>query len=579
MRYRLLLLAFALTIALPACVRAITFGDWIATYGLTGGNATASADPDGDSIPNLMEYALDGCNPTLAAGDTTRLPTYTYARWLGTPPTLSYLPASSSPTPPSDGIGGIYYASLAYKPRPNVEGITYDVQLSHELSRWYSGRSAIFVQMVTGNQVQATTLSQQNNRPRLFMRLSVSASSGTPDLLSGLGVFGLVEQALIIGTPTVVQRTLPGTGGTTATITDRDRMISRTTGAISVTDYDWSWAPGPANLGGVSVTRSSSNPAVIIPDPASNTRWTYMGNGTATLTMSTAGTTYSATVTTSQSTPATVDTVIGYASTSLAAHIVAQVDPLLVGKTPATALPLFTPAGSRTRNASCWAAAYTAALTSWSPWNSSDGGGMGGVLISPRHVLFCTHWAPGAGTTLVFVAADGTQHSRTLTAVSSLPGYVPYYPDLSVGVLNSDLPGTIAFARVLPDNWSTKLPSISSTDLRIPAVRSNQWEDIVVADLASITSSAGANGATVGFAVPRSAPRSTFYKDWVLYDSGSPACLLINSQLVVLTTATSGGAGSGTFVSYHRAAINTLMTSLGGGYQLTDADLSSFPSY
>ena len=43
--------------ALPA-----TFADWAAAKGLTGGNANALANPDGDAWSNLMEYAL-GLNP------------------------------------------------------------------------------------------------------------------------------------------------------------------------------------------------------------------------------------------------------------------------------------------------------------------------------------------------------------------------------------------------------------------------------------------------------------------------------------------------------------------------------------
>lgn len=37
--------------------------------------------------------------------------------------------------------------------------------------------------------------------------------------------------------------------------------------------------------------------------------------------------------------------------------------------------------------------------------------------------------------------------------------------------------------------------------------------------------------------------------------------------------------GTGTSVAAFRNEINTAMTSLGGGYTLTDADLSAFTSY
>ncbi|MEN9841224.1 MAG: hypothetical protein RL376_1024, partial [Verrucomicrobiota bacterium] len=71
----------------------------------------------------------------------------------------------------------------------------------------------------------------------------------------------------------------------------------------------------------------------------------------------------------------------------------------------------------------------------------------------------------------------------------------------------------------------------------------------------------------------------SFYEEKIGGDSGNPAFLIINGQLVLLTCWTYGGGGSGTSVHNQKAAINTLMTTLGGGYQLTPVDLSAFPSY
>jgi hypothetical protein len=53
----------------------------------------------------------------------------------------------------------------------------------------------------------------------------------------------------------------------------------------------------------------------------------------------------------------------------------------------------------------------------------------------------------------------------------------------------------------------------------------------------------------------------------------------VNGQLVVLTCWTFGGGGSGTSVVDQRAAVDALMTSLGGGYTTTAVDLSGFTSY
>jgi hypothetical protein len=180
------------------------------------------------------------------------------------------------------------------------------------------------------------------------------------------------------------------------------------------------------------------------------------------------------------------------------------------------------------------------------------------------------------GATLRFIKADNTIVTRTLSALSPLPGYVPYYPDLSVGVIDSDVPAGIGFARVLPDAYAAKLPG----DLAgLPLLVTDQEEKAIVTDLSRITAASGNYGAMVELQAPTEAQRLTFYEEKIGGDSGNPVCLVLGTQIVALTVLTFGGPGFGTSILYHRAAINALMTTLGGGYQLTDADLSAYPSY
>jgi hypothetical protein len=53
----------------PTPAPAPTFGQWISTYGLSAENSSATADPDHDQLPNLMEYYM-GSNPTNASAES-----------------------------------------------------------------------------------------------------------------------------------------------------------------------------------------------------------------------------------------------------------------------------------------------------------------------------------------------------------------------------------------------------------------------------------------------------------------------------------------------------------------------------
>ena len=75
---------------------AITYADWVASYGLTGDNAAATADPDNDGVPNLMEYGLAGRSPNAydPPGTATYSSIATYdAPTITNPPTQSEVQA------------------------------------------------------------------------------------------------------------------------------------------------------------------------------------------------------------------------------------------------------------------------------------------------------------------------------------------------------------------------------------------------------------------------------------------------------------------------------------------------------
>jgi hypothetical protein len=288
----------------------------------------------------------------------------------------------------------------------------------------------------------------------------------------------------------------------------------------------------------------------------------------------------------------TITEFVGYAEGSLAKECTDAVDSRIAGLTPATAKPIFTTqnhAGSvYVRNADCWATDVD--LTCISPWNSTGGNKRAGTLISPRHIIFAEHYPIGVSATVRFVTADNVVVERTVTAVQNVgPANAEdnYASDFCIGLLDSDVPETITFAKVLPADCGDYLPSmipITSADWVLPALYLDQEEKALVTSWWGTVPQALTRVLTekVSFRVPSDATQLSFFEDIIDGDSGNPQFLIIGGELVLLGTWTYGTsflAGSGPFTTYWADEINAAMTTLGGGYQLTEVDLSGFPTY
>lgn len=188
--------------------------------------------------------------------------------------------------------------------------------------------------------------------------------------------------------------------------------------------------------------------------------------------------------------------------------------------------------------------------------------GGNGILVSPRHMLFATHYPPWVGYQAQF--AGGV--TRTVTALESLPNTATNYPDMTVAVLDSDVPASIHFAKVLPVNT---LPSFSG--YRVPAVWMDGENKVLITDLS------GPNEGIIAGDTPNSVE---FPERWAKFeyatsgDSGSPVCLVHDGELVVLCLWTYGGTGSGAAITDFIEPINSAMANLGGGYALTTVDLT-----
>ena len=262
---------------------------------------------------------------------------------------------------------------------------------------------------------------------------------------------------------------------------------------------------------------------------------------------------------------------------------ISSVDSQLVGRTPSVALPIFTiqnhGSTNYVRNTNCWA--YTYDLTCNSPWNSAGGIYYTGTLISPRHVLFAAHWDDVTnGTVMRFVDQQNNVVERKIVAKKRHPLYKPYYPDISVGLLNSDVPtNQISYAKVMPDDYGEYL----HTGNRLPALWLNQWHRAQVGDVINIVNVNPSNEKHCTLTEPQDATRHLYYQNPLGElgptggDSGNPVFLLLSGEPILLTVWTHGyPSDSGTAISSFKQDINNLMQELGGGYQLTEYDMSGF---
>lgn len=365
-------------------------------------------------------------------------------------------------------------------------------------------------------------------------------------------------------------QTITDPGGT---VNDTFKDLNRSTHTLAsyFTDYQLG-IDGNQNPAFLEVTYQSLNDAIATVD--SNGRVSRVSNGTVGILVR--ATTFpwltkrqDAVI--SSTAGAGIVSYPSYVSGSLGRNISDNIDNLISSVTSGNAstyLPIFSTRddtnGIYVRNASGWA--YGLDLTSISPWNSAAH--QGGTLISPRHIIFAHHGTSiPVGSTIRFVTTGNVVVTRTLSSSSQVGA-----TDIQIGMLDSDVPGTISFAKVLPSTWQNNLPGI--TNLSVPILCINQFKQALVHDLNSFPS-----GGSISYATPYESHRSALYASLIVGDSGNPAFMIINNQLVILNTWTYGGDGSGPDISANISGINSVMTSLGGGYQLTQIDLSGFPSY
>ncbi len=122
-----------------------SYGAWAAESGLTGPDAAAVADPDGDGVANLLEYALGG-DPLAPAG-------------------------TASPTVGVATVAGQPRLTLSFTPQ-QIAGLRYVVQASSDLSDW-TDQTDLTDLLVPGQPYTFTDPANLATNPRRFLRLRV----------------------------------------------------------------------------------------------------------------------------------------------------------------------------------------------------------------------------------------------------------------------------------------------------------------------------------------------------------------------------------------------------------------------
>jgi hypothetical protein len=270
----------------------------------------------------------------------------------------------------------------------------------------------------------------------------------------------------------------------------------------------------------------------------------------------------------------------GFVAGSLANASATSVDSAIAGKTSSSAtVNIFSGASHNPSNAF--------AAFDWTGicYLHTDANGVNQIFnatpISPSFIITNKHETPSPGHQFTYLAADGTQVTRTATAWSWLSNTTNCNAltglDLTIGKLDSPLPGTIKCYKILPTNLTSLLPSIdngtnniSNALYRIPLVYANQFRELHVSECVSI------HGGTEYDFLPSGSTRAGFFRQVISFDSGSPEFFLVNGEPVLVATRASIGTGQAANIA---ATINGAIGEMSGSDTATISNVAAFNSY
>jgi hypothetical protein len=264
-------------------------------------------------------------------------------------------------------------------------------------------------------------------------------------------------------------------------------------------------------------------------------------------------------------------------------------------------------AGIWVRNPNCWIngvsniSCFSPAQLSGASWNTRAG-----TLITRKHVLFAKHYTTSilsGGTPIIFVDENNNAIRRNIIQYEYDTSDSGSGTDIAVALLDSEVPSNIKIAKVLAPDFGNYIDtSPVSSIFGSGAFRPNPYLYAVGLDqeekaIVKLWTGAGlwisGNGADqILFQLAGAAnidPNATYtppinpppqqFASWseaiVVGDSGNPLFLIIDNELVVLTTWWTVDAGP--FITNRYTQVNNIIESLSPGedYSLTPIDLQA----
>ncbi len=263
-------------------------------------------------------------------------------------------------------------------------------------------------------------------------------------------------------------------------------------------------------------------------------------------------------------------------STDLNTHTGNQIDDRIDAVASSTGMSLFSarPTSTSTpwtRNPLVWTDEGTNLnFTGMSPWNT-EGGAIqythGATLISPRHFIAANHYAVSVGRIVGFIDSSGNHIERTVTGSTNISG-----TDIQVELLDSDVPDSITYYPIMASSTLfSSLQKVQEETLDVPIVVFDQESKAIVQKITYIPNT------SIGHLTYSTGTRKEFSESLISGDSGQPGFIIVDNQPVLLFahyTATAG-PNLGNYINQ----INSAMTSLGGGYQVTEYEPTCFTEY